>query len=117
MALTAVPDRRKHLPDGVLIQGSVRARIIGMQILTLDTTIVLTPAEVSDPARGAGPTARPARSRSAGPTPDRFRVPDHRLGEAIRCLDESAALLAASSVGPYIMNSTDYGRELDTRRS
>ena len=45
--LTAVPDRSARLSGGILIEGSILARVMGVRLLTLDATIVLTPADVT----------------------------------------------------------------------
>jgi hypothetical protein len=42
-----VTDRRNSLAHGVLVQGSIKGRVLGMRILTLDTTVILAPADVS----------------------------------------------------------------------
>lgn len=44
VALTAVPDRGRSLSEGVLVQASVRARLLGIPLLRLDATVVLMPA-------------------------------------------------------------------------
>ena len=118
-ALTAVPDRSRSLSAGILIEGSVRARVMGVRLLTLDTTVVLTPADVTS-ARSApreNPPAHSSAQRSggqtdgafAGPSRDlsapasarpsnvssrRSRRPGRSLAEAVRSINEGAQLLA-----------------------
>ncbi len=130
--LAAVPDHGRRLPDGVLIKGSIVARVLGMRILTLDTNVVVTPAEVSEPSLRAQDTlshdgrqggggapalaawqaadgastrnrvqpsgAAPTRNRlqPRGGAPGRSRAVNHGLAEAVRRIDEGAALLALS---------------------
>ncbi len=106
--LIAVPERGRRLPDGVLIKGSILARVLGLRVLTLDATVVLTPADVSDPKFGSddpkfgsdhpkfGSDHSLRRTPSAAGQPNRLRAPSHGLADAIRRLDEGAALLAES---------------------
>lgn len=116
-ALTAVPDRSRSLSAGILIEGSVLARVMGVRLLTLDTTVVLTPAHVTS-ARSAprkNPTANKSAKRSrepvgafAGPsrdrsaltgarptnvTPRRSRAAGRSLAEAVTNINEGARLL------------------------
>ncbi|MEP6953026.1 MAG: hypothetical protein ABI950_03050 [Solirubrobacteraceae bacterium] len=64
------------------------ARVLGVRLLTLDATVVLTPAEVAP--RAASPSARRPRRRVAV---------GRSLAEATRQIDEGAALLAATRNG------------------
>jgi hypothetical protein len=125
-ALTAVPDRSRSLSAGILIQGSVLARVLGVRLLTLDTHVVLMPADVTS-ARSAprkNPRAHLATKRSWDPTacasarpskdvsvcavarPDsvapRWSRPAGRsLAEAVRSINEGAQLLTeVRSDGP-----------------
>ena len=45
---TVVPDSSKRLSDGVLIETSVLARLLGVKLLTLEGTVVVTPAQLRD---------------------------------------------------------------------
>ena len=45
--LTAVPDRRRRLSEGILVEASVLARLLGIRLLKLDATVVLMPADDS----------------------------------------------------------------------
>ena len=116
--LTAVPDRSAGLSGGILIEGSVLARVMGVRLLTLDTTVVLMPADVTsarsalrenppannsakrsrDPTAGAfaGPSRDVAARASARPSnvsPRRSRPAGRRLAEAVRSINEGAQLL------------------------
>ena len=93
--LAAAPDHRKTPARGTLIKGSIRARVLGVQLLTLDATLVLVPTDVSAPPsvaadqlqRTSGPTSSgAARTIAVGPG----------LDEAVRSISEGAALLAQS---------------------
>jgi hypothetical protein len=94
VALTAIPDRRRRLSDGVLVDASLHARLLGLRLLTVDATIVLSPADVA----GTSPTAHPAVERPAPrPLPASARRPvaaGPRLAQAVRTINEAAELLA-----------------------
>jgi hypothetical protein len=92
--LTAVPDPRKHLSDGVLVEGCLRARLIGIPILKVEATIVLAPAGLT--TQNPAPRDLPFRSpaQSSGPASARSRLPGQGLAEAVRRLNEGAELLA-----------------------
>ena len=82
--LAAVPDRRRRLSDGVLVDASIRARLLGIRLLKIDATVVLAPAEITaSPAPVHDPVPHmPARSAR------------HGLAEAVRSINEGAELLA-----------------------
>ena len=82
--LAAVADRRRRLSDGVLVDASIRARLLGLQLLTIDATVVLAPAEVTAPSSAAPDPPRRTSGRSSR----------HALAEAVRSIDEGAQLLA-----------------------
>jgi hypothetical protein len=89
LALEAVPDRRRRVSDGVLVEASILARLLGLRLLTLDVTLVLVPAEVSAPApTSAGNGLPPARP-----------VPGGGLAAAVRSINEGAELLAEARRG------------------
>jgi hypothetical protein len=60
-----------RLSEGVLVEGQVRARLLGMPILRLDAEVVLAPArsEASPPVvvEAAAPAAPERRSEPSGP--------------------------------------------------
>jgi hypothetical protein len=94
-ALTAIPDRSRRLSDGVLVDASIRARLLGLRLLTIDATIVLVPADVA----GTSPTAHPAAAqrpapRPVPPAPRRSVAAGPRLAQAVRTINEAAELLA-----------------------
>jgi hypothetical protein len=105
VAVTATADPRRSLNDGILVQASVLARVLGVRLLTLDTTVVLVPADiqVSSPVghdgsgsawrRGqtARTTARPARAAPTRPGARR-----HGLADAVRSINEGAEALATT---------------------
>jgi hypothetical protein len=83
LALAAFPHRRKRLSDGVLVEGSILARVLGLRLLTLEATVVLAPADVVDAA------ARPSGRRPLPP-----RVVGRGLAEAARTIDQGSEFLA-----------------------
>ena len=94
VVLRAIPDRSRRLSDGVLVDASIRARLLGLRLLTVDATIVLAPADV----RTTSPTAHSAPKRPApqlsGPGPRRSVAAGPRLAQAVRSINEAADLLA-----------------------
>lgn len=96
--LSAAPDPHRRLSAGVLIEGSILARVLGMRLLTLDTTVVLVPAEVRAAASPVAlPTTRASTQSSAIRSP-RLDVPGRRLAEAVRTINEGAAELSEPRV-------------------
>jgi len=93
--LRAVPDRRRRPSDGIVVEASILARLLGMRLLTLDATVVVAPADVmvrsSAPRRDSRPRG-PARS--VGASPARSGALGRGLAEAVRSIDEGAAMLA-----------------------
>lgn len=92
-ALTAVPDRRRRLSQGVLLQASILARFLGLRLLRLDTVLVLLPADI--PRQPSTAEERPipvsAHARNALP---RSTFIAEGLSEAARNIEESKQLLA-----------------------
>lgn len=93
--LTVAPDRRRRLSQGVLVEGSILARLLGMRLLRLEATVVLTPADVKT---STGPR-RAARLPSSASPPPRSAVPRRGLADAARDIDEGARLLAQARRG------------------
>jgi hypothetical protein len=90
--LTAVPDRRRRLSEGILVEALVLARLLGIKLLKLHATVVLMPA---DPAARPAPCDPPALERSQASLPPTRLYPAGRgLAEAIRHLNEGEDLLA-----------------------
>ena len=105
MALTAVPDRRKRLSEGTLIEASVQARLLGLRLLELDATVVLLPADVG--AQPIAPPDLPVLEGAPDPgLPATLLYPAGRgLAEAIRHIREGEELLAEAR-----HNGTDLAR-------
>jgi hypothetical protein len=88
VVLSAVPDHRRSLADGVLVEASVLARVLGMRLLTLHATVVLAPAQVTAPPAGPVRTSAPTLGRLPPGAAGRD------LAEAVRTLNEGAEILA-----------------------
>jgi hypothetical protein len=92
--LTATPDRRRRPSDGLVVEASIVARLLGIRLLKLDATVVIAPADVTAPSPAArDPLARPP-ARSLDARPNRSGEVGRGLAEAVRSIDEGAALLA-----------------------
>ena len=83
MKLTAVRARRSRRSDGVLVEASILARLLGIKLLTLDATVLVVPADLDAPSPAPLP-APPPRRPPAGTG----------LAHAVRSLIEGAELLA-----------------------
>jgi hypothetical protein len=88
--LTVAPDGRRRLSQGVLVEASIVARLLGLRLLSLEATAVLTPADVTTRLSGQRRTA--GRPPGAWP-PRRSAVAGRGLADAVRNLDEGAKLL------------------------
>jgi hypothetical protein len=95
--LIGVPDRTRRPREGLVAEAAIVARLLRLRILTLDATVLFSPARVAGPAP-APTTVRPAAappprcgpgSASARPAPV-----GRGLTDAVRTLEESAATLA-----------------------
>ena len=89
------PDRRRRLSEGALVEASVVARLLGVRLLRLQATVVLTPADVKT-SMGSRRAARRAANASL---PRRSAVPRRGLADAARDIDEGARLLAQARQG------------------
>jgi hypothetical protein len=92
--LTAVPDPRKRLSDGVLVEACIRARLVGIPLLKVEATIALAPAGLTAPT--SAPRDQPIRSSARPSRAASTRSGDSRegLAEAVRTINEGAELLA-----------------------
>ena len=78
--------------DGILIQASILARLLGLRLLTLDATITLVPAEVTEPSSIA--RDRPGITpRQASPAARR-RAAGGDLARAVKTIGEGQQVLA-----------------------
>ena len=92
MALDVVPDGRRRLSEGALVEASVVARLLGVRLLRLHATVTLAPAEVTPATASVQVPASRGITRSAPPRPP--GAPGRRLPEAVRTIDEAAEILA-----------------------
>jgi hypothetical protein len=90
----AIPDRRRRLSEGVLVEATIRARLLGIRLLTIDASVVLAPADVTAPSV-ADPPQR-ASVRSSRISRNRSAATGHGLAEAVQSINEGMELLAAT---------------------
>ena len=94
LELMAIPDRRRRLSEGVLVDASIRARLLGIRLLTIDATVVLAPADVTAPSDAAHDPPRRPSVRPSGISRNRSAATGHGLAEAVRSINEGVELLA-----------------------
>jgi hypothetical protein len=95
--VAAVPDRNRRLGDGVLVDASILARVFGIRLLTLDARVMLLPADVATPSSAPSVSRRSrASARSVAAAPGPSGAIGHCLADAVRAINESAAILAES---------------------
>jgi hypothetical protein len=90
-ASTAVPDERRSLSDAIVIEASIAGRVLGLRLLRLEASVVVTPANIETTDRSLRPPAGPTSPRSNGARPQ-----GEGLVDATRVLDESAAMLGST---------------------
>ena len=74
VVLMAGADRSRRLSEGTVVQGSVRARLLGLPLLRLEATFALMPAAIS-------PSPSPLGAGKG-------------LADAVRCINDGADVLA-----------------------
>lgn len=93
-AVTAIPDGTRQLSDGLVIDASVVARLLRVRLLTLDVSVIVSPAEMKVPRAGHVPSRaisiQPARPRG------RPGLIGAGLAGAEQAIKEGAVALAAS---------------------
>jgi hypothetical protein len=108
-SLIAVPDRRRRLSDGMVVEASIVARLFRFRLLAIDASLVVSPARVAARSPAVAPRARP-RATGGGPATaehqpaiaggpaaaEHPRATGGGLAAAERFLDEGSAHLAAS---------------------
>jgi hypothetical protein len=77
----------------------VRARLLGIRLLTLDANVVISPAEVTVPSARSNDSSHRPPARSSSLPPARSGAIGGGLAEAVRSIDEGAALLAEARNG------------------
>lgn len=70
------------------------ARLLGVRLLALDATVVIVPADVTAPSVAADAAQARDAARSDGLPPMRSRTVGRGLAQAVRDIDEGAAILA-----------------------
>lgn len=111
--LTATPDRTRRPSDGLVVEALIVARLLGIRLLKLDATVVIAPAEVTMPSSTPHevPSRLPARSLDAAP--NRSGEIGGGLAEAVRRIDEGAAILAEAR---HPLHPSRVGRDGRARR-
>jgi hypothetical protein len=94
LELMATPDRRRRLSEGVLLDASIRARLLGIRLLTIDATVVLAPAHVTAPPLAAEDPPQRASVRSSRISRNRSAATGRGLAEAVQSINEGVELLA-----------------------
>ncbi|MGB2712165.1 MAG: hypothetical protein WBC33_11695 [Conexibacter sp.] len=89
--LTAIPDRRRRPSDGLVVEASIVARLLGIRLLKLDATVVIVPADVTAPPSALHDSRPPTRARSLGLPPS--GVVSGSLADAVQRINEGAAIL------------------------
>jgi hypothetical protein len=81
--------------DGVRVEASILARLLGIRLLKLDATVLVVPSDVTPtPAAPVGSRAR-TPAVPPGPASARSAAADGRnLADAVRSINEGAELLA-----------------------
>jgi hypothetical protein len=86
--------RARRPSEGLLVDASIVARLLGIRLLTLDATIALVPADLTarTSSRGASPAGPPPRPASLPPA--QAGATGRGLADAVRSINEGAELLA-----------------------
>jgi hypothetical protein len=91
--VVGAPDRARRLSEGTLVQGSIRARLLGIPLLRLDATVVLVPAGLKSSSHASDEKA--IISDWSLVPPGRTSSTEDGLAEAVRRMNEGAQILAA----------------------
>ena len=93
-AVTAIPDGKRQLSSGLVIDASIVARLFRIRLLTLDASVIVSPAEMKVPHGGHVP-GRGVSIQPAGPRGRPGRI-GAGLAGAAQAIEEGATILAAS---------------------
>ena len=94
---SASPTGARRTSDGILIQASILARLLGLRLLTLDATITLVPARVTAPSSVA--RDRPGITPRRGSPAARRRAAGGDLARAVETIGEGERLLTQARRG------------------
>jgi hypothetical protein len=94
--LSAVPDQRRRLADGILVEATILARVLGIRILTINTTLVLVPADVRSSSSAPLHQSTHASALSSSIPSMRSGAAGRRLATAVQSINEGAELLATA---------------------
>ena len=90
----AAPDRDGSLAEGILVEAAAVVRLFGMRLLTLDASVVISPAELSDPPDVPPVASKPVLEEARRPL--RSQPAGADLARAQLVINEAAASLTAS---------------------
>ncbi len=89
---SVIPDSSKRLSEGVVVQTSLLARVLGMKLLTVEGTVLVSPARLQGPDNYVEETpsggAKSPAERGLAASPN--GLVGTRLGLTARLLDENA---------------------------
>jgi hypothetical protein len=78
----------------VLVEASIRARVMGLRLLSLDATVVLVPADLTASPSAAVDLPAQAPARPSAVSRTGRRAAGRGLAEAVRSIDEGAEILS-----------------------
>jgi hypothetical protein len=92
--LIVAPDGGRQLTEGLVLEASVVARLLGVRLLVIDANLIVAPAQVKDRTRAA--TYATGKALAPVEPPTRTHAIGAGLAAAERYLSEAAASLARS---------------------
>lgn len=101
--MTVVPDGRRRLSEGVVVEARLLGRLLGLRLLKIDADLVIAPAQVRSAPADVSTEARSPANGAADAPPASRRLPagtprdlGRGLAEAARYLEEGRTTLAAA---------------------
>jgi hypothetical protein len=79
--------------EGVRVEASILARLLGIKLLKLDATVLVLPADAREVSGAPNLIVRTDPARRGWQTAPSAPAEDRRLADAVRNLDEGARLL------------------------
>ena len=90
-----------RLAEGMLVEASILAKLLGVKLLTVDASILLLPASAASTPRAAPARGQVRGSRSLTAS---THSPGSRLGLAVRSMGEGSELLAQARRNRSLLN-------------
>jgi hypothetical protein len=84
---------KRRPSEGVLVEASILARLLGIRLLKLDATVLVSPAEVTASSRPR-PEVRTSPRRSEVSSAPTGAAAGRGLADAVRSINEGAEILA-----------------------